>query len=495
MRFQDRPAKIIVWVKNIMNENHVDKADSKPVVVVAGATGFVGQALIRKLRHSCRVIGITRQPIAEQDNTSEQDVAWRQCDFFSLLDAERALEGADYAFYLVHSMMPSARLTQASFQDMDLILADNFARAAAKAGVKQIIYLGGIVPDTKDLSMHLRSRLEVEETLGAHGVPVTALRAGLVVGPRGSTFRILMRLVERFSIIVFSRWLHTQTHPIALSDLIKILEYCLGNPHTYTTFDVGGPDVMSYGEMILRTADVMGLKRRIFIVPFFFNKLSSLLLSIFTSSPMALVTPLMESLKHPMVAGNLRLQERMNLPGLPFDEAVRLALSDEEGGRVSIKPPLARGKIKKALDVRSVQRLPLPKGKSAAWVARHYSEWLPRFFNNIVKVKVDEHGNCNFYFSFLKKSLLEITYSESRSFENRPLYYITGGLMARLDYHRTGRLEFREVLHGKYVLVGIHDYVPTLPWLVYDLTQAMLHIWTMRSYRRHLLSLDEQDSL
>lgn len=475
----------------------MNSGTAKPVVAVAGATGFIGGALLKMLTARYSVIGLTRSPVDEIQDSKFPDktsLSWRQCDLFSLLDAEKALEGVDYAFYLVHSMMPSARLAQGNFQDMDLILADNFARAAAKAGVKQIIYLGGLISGTNELSKHLRSRLEVEETLSSYGVPVTALRAGLIIGANGSTFRILVRLVTRFPVILFSKWFLTLTHPIALSDVIEILMYCLGNEETYNqSFDIGGPSVMNYRDMILRTAEVLGYKRHIFIIPVFSAWISSLLLSLFTSSPVALVAPLLESLKNPMVAKDRRLQEQMGLPGLPFAAAVNIAVGEEKAQQSAV--PAGRVKKKKkinARDVRSVQRLPLPSGRDADWVARRYSIWLPRFFNNIVKVEVDESGNCYFYFRFMRRSLLELTFSEDRSFKGRPLYYITGGLLARLNHQKRGRLEFREVLQGKYVLVAIHDYIPTLPWFIYDLTQALLHLWVMRKFGQYLSSRFEE---
>ncbi|HJL27639.1 MAG TPA: NAD(P)H-binding protein [Polyangiaceae bacterium LLY-WYZ-15_(1-7)] len=149
-------------------------ATERPTLALAGASGFVGSALRRALADEYRLVGLSRRP------RRSPDTEWRVCDLYSLLDVEQALAGCDVALYLVHSMLPSARLTQGSFADLDLVLADNFARAAAKAGVKHIVYLGGLVPDLPEaeLSAHLRSRLEVERALGAHGVPVTALRAG-----------------------------------------------------------------------------------------------------------------------------------------------------------------------------------------------------------------------------------------------------------------------------------------------------------------------------
>lgn len=474
------------------NPNTMEGLTTRPVVAIAGATGFVGQALMNELKSWYNIIALTRLPVKEMKNQPHHmGIEWRQCDLYSLIDAENALEGVDYAFYLVHSMMPSARLTQGKFQDMDLILADNFARAAAKAGIKQIIYLGGLVPDTGELSLHLRSRLEVEKTLGSHGVPVTALRAGLIIGADGSTFRILVRLTEGQKFIIIPPWMMSLTHPIALPDILKILHYCMGNPKTYNeSYDVGGPDVMTYRDLIQTIARVLGHKCYITSIAYFPPWLASLLLGAFTDSPQSLVKPLVESLKNSMVAKNLRLQEEMKMPGLSFADAVKLAVS-EKAPPQKIKPLQgADEKMHNAISVRSVQRLALPPGRDADWVALHYSWWLPKLFWGImIRVKVDQNG-CYFYFRFLRRSLLDLTFSHARSSKDRPLYYITGGLLARLNklpHH--GRLEFREVLNNKYVLVAIHDYVPTIPWYIYNATQALLHVWVMGKYGRHLEQL------
>jgi len=170
-------------------------ADERTRVAIAGASGFVGRALLSALSPSHDVIALGRRASAEKTTPG---LEWRACDLFNLRDAERALAGADVAIYLVHSMMPSAQLTQGRFDDLDLICADNFARAAEANGVRHIIYLGGLLPSSgSSLSRHLESRFEVERTLASRGVPVTTLRAGLIIGAGGSSFDMMARLVGR----------------------------------------------------------------------------------------------------------------------------------------------------------------------------------------------------------------------------------------------------------------------------------------------------------
>jgi len=267
----------------------------------------------------------------------------------------------------------------------------------------------------------------------------------------------------------------------------------MGNPKTYNeSYDIGGPDVMTYKELIINVARVLNRQCYIKSIPYFPPWLASMLLGGLTGSPRALVKPLVESLKHPMVAKNLRLQQEMKLPGLRFADAVKLAVSQKEP-RNKIKPPKpANERINNVISVRSVQRLTLPPGRDADWVALYYSRWIPGLFlGTIIRVKVDQNG-CYFYVRFLRQSLLDLTFSHARSSKDRPLYYITGGLLARLNQlPHCGRLEFREVLNNRYVLVAIHDYVPTIPWFMYNATQALLHVWVMGKYAKHLKRLAE----
>jgi len=349
-----------------------------PRVAIAGATGFVGQALAERLRDEAHVVGLSRSDRTPSERGPHQ---WRSCDLFSHRQITEALEGIDVAYYLVHSMMPSARLTQADFADLDLILADNFGRAAKTAGVQRIIYLGGLLPTDGALSRHLDSRREVEQALGAHGVDVTTLRAGLVVGREGSSTRILIRLVARLPILVCPAWTKMPTQPIALEDAVAALAHCLGDAGTTNqTFDIGGPEVVSYRKMLGDTADALGRKRLMLSVPLVSPGLSRLWVSLVTGMPRALVGPLIESLRHPMVARDRSLQQqRMKRNATPWPEAIAAAVQTRQA-----LPSKRAGLVKrqqKALReqrlVRSVQRLHRPAEWTPADVAREYLKWLP----------------------------------------------------------------------------------------------------------------------
>jgi len=462
-------------------------------LVIAGATGFVGRALAERLAGEFRVVGLTRD---DPTRFRQSGVTWRRCDLFSLLQTERVLAGAELACYFVHSMLPSAHLTQGSFQDMDLIMADNFARAAAGASLRQIVYLGGLVPDEPELSPHLASRLEVERTLASRGVPVTALRAGIVIGARGASYRLFKRLVERMPVIPCSRWGRSLTQPVALADVLELLRHCLLHPSPVSrSCDIGSPDVMSYRELLARTARALGLRRTIVDLPISGTFWCRHWLHLVTGAPLELVGPLLESMRHSMVARDLRLQEEAGVPGRSFEEAVREALEEERRhtapGRTSFERSVARRRSRRTYlyHVRSVQRIPLPAGRTARWAAERYLACLMELFRTFLKARMDKEGHVDIRLLFPPVSLLQHELAADRSGESdRQVFYITGGLLARRVVRRTRRprFEFREVLGGTALLAAIHDYRPRLPWPLYNLFQAPVHLWVMRWFARHL---------
>jgi uncharacterized protein YbjT (DUF2867 family) len=467
-------------------------------VVIAGASGFVGRALARALAADFDVVGLSR---VERPRGAD-GIEWRACDLFSLLDTEKALAGADVVFYLVHSMMPSARLTQGSFADMDLICADNVARAAKNAGARGIVYLGGLIPPGEaSLSPHLASRLEVERTLGSRGVPVTSLRAGLILGADGSSFQMMVRLVERLPVMVSPRWTRSLTQPVALEDVVAALRYALEHPeiggHAY---DLGGPDVLSYSALLQETARALGKTRPVLTLPVDTVRLSLLWVSLVSGAPMDLVRPLVQSLRHDMIAHDgLALQARAGIQARPLREALARAVEERDARHAAdaaMRPPqdevrARRRKVRGDRQVRSVQRLPMPAGWDASVVAREYGRWLPRFMRPFLRVETDASGAYSFFLRPLKTALLVLTFAPERSTPDRSLYYITGGLLARVQERPRGRLEFRTVLGGTRVLAAIHDFVPTLPWLIYSGTQALVHLFVMRAFGRHLARTTE----
>lgn len=455
---------------------------SPRTIAVAGATGFVGRRLCARLRDAGHtVVGIGRSVV---DRAVVDGVEWRRADLFSLLDCERALEGVDELVYLVHSMSPSARLTQASFEDMDLILADNAARAARSAGVDRILYLGGLVPSDEQLSRHLESRREVEDVLGGHGVPVTALRAGLVIGPQGSSFCILERLVRRLPVLALPRWTRQTCQPIALDDILDIL---LGVIRTGVArgeaVDVGGPSVVTYRQLLEETARAMGVIRPMIDLPVGSPFLSEMWVSAITGQPRTLTGPLIESLDHAMVARDRSVQLALGIDGDDVPTALRRALAGQTRSP-SVDVPRAE-RAPSRPDVRSVQRMRVPPGRDAEWASEAYLRWLPKFLAPLVRVEVsgDTRQICT---RGVRTVLLELTPSEVRSTPDRALMYVTGGRLARVRSPARGRLELRTVGDGTTLLAAIHDFEPSLPWPVYRATQAKGHLVVMAGFRRFL---------
>jgi len=463
---------------------------ARKTVALAGATGYIGHNLLDALKKRFDVIALSRNG---NDMEDEEQVTWRSCDLFSLEDTERGLEGAEIAIYLVHSMMPSAKLTQGKFEDMDLLLADNFARAAKSNGIRQILYLSGIIPeDAPELSRHLKSRLEVERALAAYGTPVTTIRAGLIVGPKGSSFPILSKLVKRLPVMVLPSWTRTRTHPIALPDVISSLEKSAGRDDLGgKAIDVGGPETMTYRQMIEQTAEVMGKHPLLLNFPFPTVNLSRLWVSLVTGTPKETAYPLIESMIHPMVAKEERKVAGISEGRMSFRDAAKNALDAEKKEEKKSKSSNKNSDGPSILDVRSVQRLILPGEKNARWAAREYVEWLGRA-RPLLRTEIDAANDCRIFAPLFSEPLLELSYVEAKD-DAFAMYRITGGLFATVADESRGRIEFRQIPGTQECVIAIHEFVPALPWIVYRMTQANVHLFVMFLYKLHLERLASLD--
>lgn len=454
---------------------------------------MVGTAVREALAARYNLVGLTRSPLRAQVNAAADGPAtWRHCDLFSPQAVERALEGADYAIYLVHAMLPSSRLTQGTVADLDVLMADNFARAAATQGVRQILYVGHLLPDETPPTGPLSHRLDVEETLASGPVPVTVVRPGLIVGGGGTRLRVLLNLVRRLPLMVLPRWAEAQTQPIALADVVRALTLCLGDEAAYgRRFDIGGAEQMSYRAMLERTAQTLGLRRWLIDAPVAAPVLSKVWICVFGSAPWALAGPIVDSLHQNATVRDNPLQAALQAEALPFDEALRRAVDD--AGRPLPNPRAALRDEEEAMIransvVRSVQRLPLPPWFDAYDVATEYMDWLPRSGVPVLRCAV-ENDIIQFAVLSMRRPLLELTYARNRSAGRRQLFYVTGGLLANSRAPAEGRLEFRQVLDGRFAIAAVHDFAPTLPWYVYSATQALAHHWIMQRFGRHLAHL------
>jgi uncharacterized protein YbjT (DUF2867 family) len=295
---------------------------------VAGATGFVGRRLVPALVDAGhRVRAMTRHP--EDYAGPAQPVRGDVDDPGSL---EEALAGADVACYLVHS------LADADFERKDADAARAFGRTAARAGVRQLVYLGGLGSDHDRLSAHLRSRRDVERLLGEGGVPVTVLRAAIIVGAGGISWELTRQLVKNLPAMVVPRWAATRTQPIAIDDVVRYLVGVVGNPAAVgRTFEIGGSDQLSYLEMLQQAAEEMdGHRVPIVTAPVLTPRLSSYWISLVTDVDTTTGRNLIDSMVNEVLQTDLSIRDLVPGEPLSYREAVRRAVADtasaEDGG-------------------------------------------------------------------------------------------------------------------------------------------------------------------
>ena len=289
-------------------------------ILVTGATGFIGRRLVPALidaGHDVRAL--TRRPEAYDGPGTAVGADVQQPDTLPV-----ALEGIDIAYYLVHS------LDSADFEKLDAAAAREFGRAAADAGVRQIVYLGGLGADDEQLSAHLRSRREVEGLLGEAGVPVTVLRAAIVVGQGGISWELTRQLVKNLPAMVVPKWVSTRTQPIAVDDVIRYLVGVADRPEAFgRIFEIGGPDRLSYLEMLEIASEVSGGRRvPIVKVPVLTPRLSSYWLALVTDVDVTTGRNLIDSMGTEVLVTDLSIRDLVPGEPLAYDEAVRRALEE-----------------------------------------------------------------------------------------------------------------------------------------------------------------------
>jgi uncharacterized protein YbjT (DUF2867 family) len=297
-------------------------------LLVAGATGFVGSRLVKALvdaGHEVRAL--TRRP--EEYDGPGTAVGGDVADPGSLA---AALEGCEAAYYLVHS------LDTADFAERDAEGARTFGRVARTAQVKRIIYLGGLgeeAPSGSDgsdgLSPHLRSRQDVEKFLGEAGVPVTSIRAGIIIGHGGLSWELMRQLVAHLPVMVTPRWVRTKAQPVGLGDVVRYLTAVLDLPETVgRVYEIGGPEIMTYEQAMHRIARVQHRPLLIGPVPLLTPRLSSRWLALVTDVNVQTATNLIESMSNEVVVHDDALRRLVGLTPTPFDDTVRAALDERE---------------------------------------------------------------------------------------------------------------------------------------------------------------------
>ncbi|TXK52611.1 SDR family oxidoreductase [Pontibacter qinzhouensis] len=293
-------------------------------ILLTGANGYIGKRVLPLLLEQghevvCCVRDKNRFPT--EGIFSHENITLVEIDFLKEPVWQEALQQIDVAYYLIHSMSDNSP----HFEKLEEQSARHFVELVNQTEAQQIIYLGGIIND-ETLSKHLASRKKVEEVLRSGSVPVTALKAGIIVGSGSSSFEIIRDLTEKLPVMITPKWLKTRTQPIAIRNVLEYLVGVLLQPQTYgQSYDIGGPDVLTYKQMLLQFAKVRELKRFIFTVPVMTPRLSSYWLYFVTSTSYKLATNLVNSMKVEVVAKPNNLNQLVNVKLLTYKQAVELA--------------------------------------------------------------------------------------------------------------------------------------------------------------------------
>ena len=304
-------------------------------VLLTGSTGFIGGRLLYALDSRGFTVRclVRKGESLKTVNPLEREPAVVYADLLDPDSLPPALEGVGAAYYLVHSMGGRSIKETMAFADRDRRCAENFLRAAERAGVKRIIYLGGLGETGKGLSEHLSSRQEVARILQSGTVKTTALRAAVIIGTGGASFEIVRSLAERLPVMLCPRWVNTRSQPIAVENVIDYLAGCLEEEATAgLTLDIGGPDIMTYRDLMLLYARVRGLKRWIVPVPVLTPKLSAFWVNLITTVPAGIVYPLIEGLKNEVICRDNRIRELVPVTLKSMDEALCTALTEVREG-------------------------------------------------------------------------------------------------------------------------------------------------------------------
>ncbi|MDF0706725.1 SDR family oxidoreductase [Flagellimonas okinawensis] len=319
-------------------------------ILLTGANGYIGMRLLPKLLnmgHSV-VCAVRDEKRLSVDAKTRSKIDIVEIDFLDDPENQKVPKDIDAAYYLIHSMTSSVT----DFDEKEAQAAKNFNTILKNTQCQQVIYLSGIVND-KELSKHLSSRKNVEEILYKGPFNLTVLRAGIIVGSGSSSFEIIRDLCEKLPVMITPKWVLTKTQPIAIRDVIQFLTGVLGNEKTYDqSFDIGGPDILTYKDMLHGYAKVRGFKNWIFTVPVMTPKLSSYWLYFVTSTSYKLAMNLVDSMKMEVIAQDNRLQEMLGIKTHTYEEAIDLAFKKIEQNLVisSWKDSIASGQIKEDLE-------------------------------------------------------------------------------------------------------------------------------------------------
>jgi uncharacterized protein YbjT (DUF2867 family) len=293
-------------------------------ILVTGATGFIGSRLISYLsKKGYSIKGMSRRKLSDANN-----IKYVKADVFDQNQLENALEGVEIAYYLLHSMEGSKEHWR-EFASRERIQANNFLQASTKAGVKRIIYLGGLVNDSLELSPHMKSRKEVGEILSSGDIPVTELRASLIIGAQGGSYAMLRYLVERLPVMICPSWVKSLAQPIAVDDVISYLAGCMEHPETAgKIYEIGGKDKMTYEQLMRVYAKYLDKRLFIIQIPFLTTRLSSYWVDLITPVKASLARPLIDSLVHDTVVTDDSIAKIIPLKLKSVRESIEIATKE-----------------------------------------------------------------------------------------------------------------------------------------------------------------------
>lgn len=303
-------------------------------ILVTGSTGFIGSRIVKRLladrKYTVRCM--TRDPAHVYDlfGVTGNIVEVVKADASNYSELVKALTGVDVAFYLIHSMEGSSKQWQ-EFAKRDKIAAENFAKASTFTGTKKIIYVSGLIdPDQKDLSAHMRSRNEVGEILRTSAADVTIFHAAVILGQGGGSFQMLQYLVERLPIMVCPKWVLTKSQPISVDDVVTYLIESIKIEETSNRdFDIGGPEILSYLDMMKRYSKILNKSLNVIIIPFLTPRLSSYWIDLITPVKASLARPLIDSLKHEAIVRENEIEKLIPIKLKTFDESIKTAMNEE----------------------------------------------------------------------------------------------------------------------------------------------------------------------
>jgi uncharacterized protein YbjT (DUF2867 family) len=328
-------------------DNSFDANKQKQIrILVSGASGFIGRRLVRRLllspggtNWSIRCMTRNANLLSGYFQDDRDNLEFVQADVQNYPELVKALTGVDIAYYLIHSMEGPSKEWK-KFAERDRNAAENFAKAVNEAGVSRVIYLGGLTyaPD-QELSKHMRSRMEVGEILKKSNAAVTIFRAAVVLGHGGGSFQMLQYLVERLPLMVCPKWVLTKCQPIAVDDVVEYLVRSIEMNETKSkTFDIGGPEILTYMDMMVQYGKTLKKSIKIIIIPYLTPRLSSYWIDLITPVKASLARPLIDSLRHEAIVKDNSISDIIPLRLKNFEKSIKIAKEEQtENGRTIVK--------------------------------------------------------------------------------------------------------------------------------------------------------------